>query len=148
MQEQLNILIVDRDADARECLRDLLEVEGYAAMAAPPGSEALHLVRGADVPCIILLNSIGRPRTGLEQMALLEQETYLLEVALSVLNGASEGPTAVRLTNGDPSPSKETLEERHLFQLAMTERRAEVHPISRLVRTSAEAALRPLAVAG
>jgi CheY-like chemotaxis protein len=91
---QLNVLIVDPDVDARECLRDLLEAEGYATMSAPPGTEALYMVRQTDAPCIVLLNKIGTARTSLQHLAVLEHEQDVLMVALDVLNQNGESARA------------------------------------------------------
>jgi CheY-like chemotaxis protein len=141
MTKQLNVLIVDPDVDARECLRDLLEAEGYAALSAPPGPEALHLVRQADVPCLVLLNSIARPETALQYLAVLEHEQDMLLVALGVLN--ESGGQSVEATDNDPSAACACLIDyrmvnRRAFQKALNARLRHQHPIRGLVKTSAE----------
>jgi len=55
----LAILLVEDNADAREALRVLLELEGHAVEAAAEGQEALELVR-AKSPDVALVD-IGLP---------------------------------------------------------------------------------------
>jgi CheY-like chemotaxis protein len=54
-----SILIVEDNADAREAMRMLLELDGYVVMAAAEGVEALELARAKD-PDIALVD-IGLP---------------------------------------------------------------------------------------
>ena len=56
-----NVLIVEDDADTREMLATLLSMEGFHAVAAEDGLEALHLLRtvrhrAPDIPCLVLLD--------------------------------------------------------------------------------------------
>ena len=65
---QGNILIVEDDADTREMLATLLAMEGFHAVAAEDGLEALHLLRtvrhrAPEVPCLVLLD-LKMPRLG------------------------------------------------------------------------------------
>jgi CheY-like chemotaxis protein len=50
------ILVVDDDKDIRDTLCELLEEEGYRAVGASNGKEALDLLRSAGPPCLILLD--------------------------------------------------------------------------------------------
>ncbi len=144
MKSQI-LYFATQDADARECLRDLLEAEGYAAMSAPPGQEALHLVRQADVPCIVLLNKIGTAQTSLQHLAVLEHEQDMLMVALDVMNQSNSA--MVDMTDTDPTPAcaclvDHRLSNRRAFQQALSSRLREMHPIRGLVKTSAERVVR------
>jgi CheY-like chemotaxis protein len=61
-----NILIVEDDGDTRELLARLLATEGFHAVSAEDGLEALHLLRtvrrrAPDVPCLVLLD-LAMPR--------------------------------------------------------------------------------------
>src|SRR3979409_815920 len=63
-----NVLIVEDDPDIREMLRELLATEGFHAVAAEDGLEALHLLRtvrhrAPEVPCLVLLD-LKMPRLG------------------------------------------------------------------------------------
>jgi CheY-like chemotaxis protein len=133
MNGQLSVLIVDSDPDARECLRDLLESEGYQSMSAPPGQEAWYLLRQADTPCIVLLNKVGRAETGLQFLAILEHEKCFLELALEVMNQDRAWKDMIDLTDNDERPQQECLATRRLFQRAVAQR-----PIAKLVKTPFE----------
>jgi len=50
------VLVVDDDQSIREALCELLEDEGRRARGAANGQEALEILRGADRPCVILLD--------------------------------------------------------------------------------------------
>lgn len=52
----MQILIVEDDDSIRETLKMLLEVEGYSVRAVQNGKEALDLLHGFDMPCLILLD--------------------------------------------------------------------------------------------
>ena len=56
MDELVTILIVDDDDDCREMLAAALAIEGYAAVTARSGQEALHALRDGCVPSLILLD--------------------------------------------------------------------------------------------
>jgi CheY-like chemotaxis protein len=51
-----HILIVDDDAILRESLRDALEFEGYHVVSVEHGAAALHYLKSATRPCLILLD--------------------------------------------------------------------------------------------
>lgn len=54
------VLVVEDDADVREAMVTLLELEGYAAVGAADGQQAFDLIRGGVRPSIILLD-LGMP---------------------------------------------------------------------------------------
>jgi CheY-like chemotaxis protein len=56
MNPSATILVVDDDADLRQSLVDLLEDEGYRTQAAASGREALAVLRGQDLPQLIILD--------------------------------------------------------------------------------------------
>ena len=63
-----NILIVEDDPEIREMLATLLATQGFHAVAAEDGLEALHLLRtvrhrSPDTPCLVLLD-LKMPRLG------------------------------------------------------------------------------------
>jgi CheY-like chemotaxis protein len=63
-----NVLIVEDDTDTREMLETFLSMQGFHAVGAEDGLEALHLLRSVrrrapDVPCIVLLD-LSMPRLG------------------------------------------------------------------------------------
>lgn len=63
-----NVLIVEDDPDTRHMLATLLAMEGFHAVSAEDGLEALHLLRtvrhrAPQTPCLILLD-LKMPRLG------------------------------------------------------------------------------------
>jgi CheY-like chemotaxis protein len=51
------VLVVDDDRDIRDSLVEMLEDQGYLALAAANGFEALEVMRtSAELPCVILLD--------------------------------------------------------------------------------------------
>jgi CheY-like chemotaxis protein len=63
-----NVLIVDDDVDTREMLTALLATQGFYAVGAEDGLEALHLLRAVrrrspHTPCLVLLD-LTMPRLG------------------------------------------------------------------------------------
>ena len=63
-----NVLIVEDDPQTREMLTTLLATEGFHAVAAEDGLEALHLLRtvrhrAPSEPCLVLLD-LTMPRLG------------------------------------------------------------------------------------
>ena len=50
------VLVVDDDPDIRDALCELLEGEGYRAMSAANGQEALTYLSSKEPPCVILLD--------------------------------------------------------------------------------------------
>lgn len=51
------ILIVDDDEDTREALRVFLQDEGFAALAAADGEEAIRKISSADPPSLVFLDA-------------------------------------------------------------------------------------------
>jgi CheY-like chemotaxis protein len=49
------VLVVDDDQDIRDALCELLHDEGYCAVSAANGAEALTYLRSRELPCVILL---------------------------------------------------------------------------------------------
>src|SRR5437868_8587405 len=63
-----NVLIVEDDQSTREMLSTFLSTEGFYAVGAEDGLEALHVLRtvkrrAPDVPCLVLLD-LKMPRLG------------------------------------------------------------------------------------
>ncbi len=66
MVPQGHVLVVEDDCDTREAIAQFLTMEGFAAVAAEDGLEALHLLRaihhsGPAAPCLVLLD-LNMPR--------------------------------------------------------------------------------------
>ncbi len=54
-KHQSVVLVVEDDAESRDTLRELLELEGYAVETAPNGQAALAVLETLD-PCVLLLD--------------------------------------------------------------------------------------------
>ncbi len=90
---QGNILIVEDDPDTREMLATLLAMEGFHAVAAEDGLEALHLLRtvrhrAPEVPCLVLLD-LKMPRLGGSEFRRAQLgDPTVASVPVAVMSGA------------------------------------------------------------
>src|SRR5947208_16509588 len=90
-----NILIVDDDRETREMLSTLLAMEGFHAVAAEDGLEALHLLRtvrhrAPEVPCLILLD-LKMPRLGGNEFRRAQLgDPTVASVPVAVMSGATD----------------------------------------------------------
>ncbi len=76
-----SVLITDDDASYREALRELVEPEGYHAVLASSGEEALDIVR--DEPIHLALFDMHMPRmTGVEAVEIAHQINAILPCIL------------------------------------------------------------------
>lgn len=88
-----NVLIVEDDPDTREMLATLLRTEGFHAVAAEDGLEALHLLRtvrhrAPHVPCLVLLD-LKMPRlSGHEFRRAQLGDPIVASVPVAVMSGA------------------------------------------------------------
>ena len=85
-----NVLIVEDDADTREMLATLLSMEGFHAVAAEDGLEALHLLRtvrhrAPDIPCLVLLDLKLPKVDGLEVLKEIRATEHLKLIPVVVL---------------------------------------------------------------
>jgi CheY-like chemotaxis protein len=90
-----NVLIVEDDPDVREMLSTLLATEGFHAVAAEDGLEALHLLRtvrrrAPAIPCLVLLD-LKMPRmSGKEFRRAQLGDPTVASVPIAVMSGASD----------------------------------------------------------
>lgn len=94
------VLVVDDDADARETLREFLELHGYAVETAANGVEALRIAKADHPPCLVLLDLMMPWMTGWEFAAELQKIGRLSAVPVIVVSGventhANEMPQVV-----------------------------------------------------
>ena len=88
-----NILIVEDDGETREMLASLLATQGFHAVSAEDGLEALHLLRtvrrrAPDVPCLVLLD-LAMPRfSGHEFRRAQLGDPTVASVPIAVMSGA------------------------------------------------------------
>ena len=88
-----NVLIVEDDADTRELLTALLATQGFHAVSAEDGLEALHLLRtvrrrAPDEPCLILLDLMMPRLGGLEFRRAQLGDPTVASVPVAVISGA------------------------------------------------------------
>src|SRR5262245_5783822 len=84
-----SILITDDDAGCREALRDIVEDDGYRALLAASGEEAVDIVR--DEPVHLALLDMHMPRlSGLETVQIVRQFNALLPCILVTADASAE----------------------------------------------------------
>ncbi len=76
-----SILIADDDPRCRETLREIVEPEGYIALLASSGEEALEIIQGAPVHLALFDMHMNR-LTGLETVQLVHQFNSVLPCIL------------------------------------------------------------------
>lgn len=81
------VLVADDDDDIRETIVMLLELQGYVAIGANDGVDALQQIRARGRPAIVLLD-LRMPRmNGSELVAALRAEPALAATPIVVLSG-------------------------------------------------------------
>jgi len=106
-----NILIVEDDPDTREMLSVLLAMEGFHAVAAEDGLEALHLLRtvrhrAPEVPCLVLLDLMMPRLSGNEFRRAQLGDPTVASVPVAVMSGASDLEARARALGAVASLSK------------------------------------------
>jgi len=90
-----NVLIVEDDAATREMLTSLLATQGFHAVAAEDGLEALHLLRAVkrrapNTPCLVLLD-LMMPRLGGPAFRRAQLDDPMVsEVPVAIMSGADD----------------------------------------------------------
>jgi CheY-like chemotaxis protein len=90
-----NVLIVEDDPELREMLKELLATEGFYAVVATDGLEALHLLRAVrhrapDAPCLVLLD-LKMPRLGGNEFRRAQLgDPTVANVPIAVMSGAAD----------------------------------------------------------
>jgi CheY-like chemotaxis protein len=88
-----NVLIVEDDPDVRDMLAALLAMEGFHAVGAEDGLEALHLLRAVrhgapETPCLVLLD-LKMPRLGGHEFRRAQLgDPTVANVPVAVMSGA------------------------------------------------------------
>ena len=52
---EAKIMLVEDDAEARNCLGEILELEGFKVIACANGAEALHHLTHASLPRLVIM---------------------------------------------------------------------------------------------
>jgi CheY-like chemotaxis protein len=83
------VLVVEDDAALRQSICEVLEEEGYSAVGAADGSEALAYLRDHGPPCMILLDLMMPRLNGWEFRAEQEQDPRIAGVCTTIMTAAS-----------------------------------------------------------
>jgi len=107
------IMIVDDDPDIRTALSELLEWEGYEAIAAANGAAALAQLRNGARPCAILLDLMMPYMNGWEFRAEQLRDPELRDIPIVLLTASGYNDATVRAEFGrveyfpkPPSPDR------------------------------------------
>ena len=90
-----NVLIVEDDPDTREMIATLLTTQGFYAVGAEDGLEALHLLRtvrhrAPSAPCLVLLD-LTMPRLGGHEFRRAQlNDPILAGIPIAVMSGATD----------------------------------------------------------
>ena len=90
-----HVLIVEDDPDTREMLATLLTSEGFHAVVAEDGLEALHLLRTVQhqtpgTPCLVLLD-LRMPRLGGHEFRRAQlADPVVAPVPVAIMSGAAD----------------------------------------------------------
>lgn len=89
MNKPRSVLIADDDDASRETLRDIVEPEGYRALLASSGEEAIEIIQGEAIS--VALFDMQMPRmTGLEAVQVVHQINAQLPCILVTGNATQE----------------------------------------------------------
>jgi CheY-like chemotaxis protein len=83
-------LVVDDDQDIRDALCELLVDEGYQAVAAANGVEALTYLRSREPPCVILLDLMMPIMDGWEFRRQQQSDPKLAAIPVVAITAAGE----------------------------------------------------------
>jgi CheY-like chemotaxis protein len=89
-----SVLVVDDDADIRDALCELLVDEGYRAVAAANGQEALTYLSSGELPCVILLDLMMPVMDGWEFRRRQQGDPRLAQVPVVVITAAGKYGTS------------------------------------------------------
>ncbi|HUS68255.1 MAG TPA: response regulator [Kofleriaceae bacterium] len=90
------LLIVDDEADLRESLQEYLQDHGYLVRTATNGQEALEVMSGDQVPCVVILDLIMPVMNGREVYERMQQDARLATVPVIVsTSDPSRAPAGV-----------------------------------------------------
>ena len=73
-----HIVIIEDDADLRETMQDLLEMEGFSVYTAENGKAGLKLIENSGKPCLILLDLMMPEMNGWEFLEAMQRDKQAL----------------------------------------------------------------------
>jgi len=97
------VLLVDDNADLREALELLLELEGFKVIPAASGEECLRLLESGRKPCVIVLDLLlPGGLSGIEVRARLAAHAEWAGIPLVILSGVNKPPEVTAAELGLP----------------------------------------------
>lgn len=85
-----SILVVEDDEDIRSAVVDLLESEGYQAVAASNGKVALDLLKEIPKPCLVLLDMMMPIMDGREFLDEVMKDSYLAPIPVLIVSAIAD----------------------------------------------------------
>ncbi len=82
------ILIVEDEAESRDTLRELLELEGYTVETAANGKAALAILENVE-PCVVLLDLFMPVMDGLQVLDQLRADGRLATLTVLIITSAA-----------------------------------------------------------
>jgi CheY-like chemotaxis protein len=80
------ILVVEDNAEIRESMRDVLEIEGYKVVTADNGKAALEALEECGVPCLILLDLMMPVMSGGEFLGALRRDAARAAIPVVIVS--------------------------------------------------------------
>ncbi|MGI5862759.1 MAG: response regulator [Myxococcales bacterium] len=93
------VMLVEDDADIRNMVGMLLELEGYQVVATSNGDDALKMLRDGERPCVILLDLMMPVMNGWQFLAEQARDPAIAPIPVVVMSGDARGiekPATVR----------------------------------------------------
>jgi CheY-like chemotaxis protein len=84
------ILIIEDDADIRESLQQVLELEGYTVYTAGNGKEGLALLQRIERPSLILLDLMMPIMNGWEFLEAQRADAQVADVPVVIVSAAND----------------------------------------------------------
>lgn len=84
------ILVVDDEADVREAIRETLEYDGYMAVEAANGLEALQYLRNHPAPCLVLLDLMMPVMSGFDFLHEVSRDATLRSISILIVSAAAK----------------------------------------------------------
>ena len=78
------VLIVDDEPGIRDSLAELFEDEGYTTLTAADGGEAMDVLAGKELPCVVILDLLMPVMNGNEVYARMQTDPRLAGVPVII----------------------------------------------------------------
>jgi CheY-like chemotaxis protein len=88
------VLIVEDEADAREALSEILEIEGFEVATTSHGAEAWQYLQDSPPPCLIILDMMMPVMDGRQFRALQLKDPWLAKIPVVVVSAFSPSSVA------------------------------------------------------